>query len=117
MQKSMKSALQYLTKQFGAKITYNQIVQGEYNPATGTVENTTNTTLAYGYVRKARSDEYNDLVQRGDIIVVISDPIFQVSPQARDVMVIDGVSYYVTDIEKIYVTGGTIGYKLIGSVS
>lgn len=100
----------------GEVVTITRVVEGSFDPTTGTSTPSTETTAsAYGVAEPYNSSEIDGTnVLRTDAKITLSK--ISTRPEVGDTITMDGVTYRVMDVYPVRMSGSDIVYQVQGRV-
>lgn len=108
---SLLSHVTNLINDKGKTLTLRKVTEGTYNPATGSVSNTTADTSTYGMMLNFKDQDYDGtIIQRSDRKVVLR--VDGVVPEIQDQIIEGGDTYRVLNVRTIEEAGTDIVYIL-----
>jgi hypothetical protein len=102
-----------LMAKFGGVATIRRVINGAYNPTTGTVSETTTDTAVRGVLEDVNLREVNDLIQAGDKRLLIAAADLANAPTTADRVIISGRTLQVIEVRTIEQDNTAITYELI----
>lgn len=97
----------------GMAMTFSRNVQGAYDPAIGTVTNTTLSYATYGIITEYRNFEIDGtVIKQGDKRIIIGIPAGMPEPIQDDNLIIGGVTWAVKQCNPVMPSGTSIIFKL-----
>ncbi len=110
---ALKRAATKTLAKLGGDITLRRIINGIYNPATGTVSETISDTTIKGALTNVSRSEVNDLVESQDKLLIISAGDITFVPTTKDRVIIAGVEFKIIKINLDEQDNTPIAYQLI----
>jgi hypothetical protein len=98
---------------FGGTATIRRVTTGTYNPATGTVSESTSDTAVRGVLQDVNLREVNDLIRATDKRLLIAAADLAAAPTTADEVIITGATYQVIRVDTIEQDNTAITYELI----
>ncbi len=110
---SLQKASAKILKRLGGNVTLRKITTGSYNTSTGAIAETTSDTVIKGFLENIKISEVNDLIRLSDkkLTISASGLSSEVTPQDR--ILIAGVEYQITQVNKNEQNNVIITYELI----
>jgi hypothetical protein len=102
-----------LMAKFGGVATIRSVTPGVYNPATGTVSESTSDTALRGVLEDVSLREVNDLIQAGDKRLTIAAADTAAVPTTADRVIISNRSLQIIEVRTIEQDNTAITYELI----
>ena len=102
-----------LMAKFGGVATICRVTPGIYNPATGTVSESTADTAVRGVLEDVNLREVNDLIQAGDKRLIVAAADVASAPTTADRVLIAAVAHQVIQVRTIEQDNTAITYELI----
>jgi hypothetical protein len=102
-----------LMARFGGTATIRFASPGVYNPAAGTVSETTADVAVRGVLQDVNLREVNDLIQAGDKRLLIAAADVAMAPSTDDRVIIENVTHQVIQVQTIEQDNTAITYELI----
>lgn len=103
-----------LVSTFGASIVYRAVTRGTYNTETGKRETTTTDYSVRAVVGRVRQDLFGTVIKAGDWRVQIAALSLPVTPSTNDVMVVNGESLRIMQIDPVYSGDQVATYTVVG---
>lgn len=110
---SLRKVASKLMAKFGGEVTIRFVAPGAYNPATGTISETTADTVVRGVIEDVNLREVNDLIQATDKRLLIAAADIAMAPSPADRVVIGGLLHQVIRVTTIEQDNTAITYELI----
>ena len=107
-----KTASKLMAK-FGGVATIRRVTLGVYNPATGTISESTADTAVRGVLEDVNLREVNDLIQAGDKRLMIAAADVASAPTTADRVLIAAVAHQIIRVATIEQDNTAITYELI----
>jgi hypothetical protein len=102
-----------LMAKFGGTATIRFASPGVYNPATGTVSETTADVAVRGVLQDVNLREVNELIQAGDKRLLIAAADTPAAPTTADRVIIEGRTLQVIQVQTVEQDNTAITYELI----
>jgi hypothetical protein len=102
-----------LMARFGGEATIRFASSGVYNPATGTVSETTADVAVRGVLQDVNLREVNELIQAGDKRLLIAAADTPAAPTTADRVIIEGRTLQVIQVQTTEQDNEPITYELI----
>tara|TARA_R110000744_G_scaffold39566_1_gene90018 strand:+ start:361 stop:717 length:357 start_codon:yes stop_codon:yes gene_type:complete len=102
-----------LVRDFGINLTLTKVTGGAYNPASGSIDNSTTTVYnALGYVYNDNTGVMggNDEVSRGNRKCVLAGLDLSADPDFEDIITVNGEDLKIISVNTIYSRGIVMGY-------
>jgi hypothetical protein len=110
---SLRATASKLMAKFGGTATIRRVTTGTYNPATGTVSESTSDTAVRGVLQDVNLREVNDLIRATDKRLLIAAADLSAPPTTADEVIITGSTYQVIRVDTIEQDNTAITYELI----
>ena len=110
---SLRKTASKLMAKFGGSATIRRVVPSTYNPATGSISETTTDTAVRGVLQDINLNEVNDLIQATDKRLLIAAADLTSPPTPTDRVIIGSITHQVIRVDTIEQDNTPITYELI----
>jgi hypothetical protein len=97
----------------GLAMTFVKVTPGTYNPATGSVTNTTTSYPTYGIITEYKNFEIDGtLIKRGDKRVILAITSGMPEPNENDSLTINSATWAIKHVSAVMPSGTSIIYAI-----